>query len=68
MRCSLVLAAILAATPAFAQNSARMAQLELCREEARLLHPKKKTGSTQAEQQRRAFMESCMARKGFKLR
>ena len=45
-----------------------MAQLEACREEARLSHPKRKTGQMQAEEMRRAFMAECMARKGYKLK
>jgi hypothetical protein len=65
---SLIPIALLAARPALAQNSDRAAQLEACRAESRLLHPPRAAARTQAEQQRRAFMADCMARKGYKLR
>jgi hypothetical protein len=68
VRYSVVLVILLAATPALAQNKARAAQLEACRAESRLLHPTRSAARRQAEEQRRAFMAECMARKGYKLR
>lgn len=68
MRYSVVLMTLLATTPAVAQNKGRAAQLEACRAESRLLHPTRSAARMQAEEQRRAFMAECMARKGYKLR
>ena len=65
---SMLIALFAVATPASAQNPDRLAHRQACREEARVLHPKRKVAQLQAEEMRRAFMAECMARKGYKLK
>ncbi len=68
MRYSLILVSLLIVAPASAQNPDRQAHRQTCREEARVLHPKRKVAQLQAEEMRRAFMAECMVRKGYKVK